>query len=92
MGGDDKEELTPSEAENFNPRPRMGGDVQLVDDAGAYLISIHAPAWGATRVLTGSFAKQKISIHAPAWGATTRLLITRYDSLISIHAPAWGAT
>ena len=34
-------------------------------------ISIHAPAWGATRgSRTGGVAEDRISIHAPAWGAT----------------------
>ena len=38
------------------------------------LVSIHAPAWGATliilvRVDPSSF----VSIHAPAWGATVKL-------------------
>ena len=34
------------------------------------MISIHAPAWGATRICN-SFKKDfVISIHAPAWGAT----------------------
>ena len=34
-------------------------------------ISIHAPAWGATRACLQSLRKSYISIHAPAWGATT---------------------
>src|SRR5690606_42051742 len=35
------------------------------------LVSIHAPAWGATSVqhIRESFA-ELVSIHAPAWGAT----------------------
>ena len=33
-------------------------------------ISIHAPAWGATRNLRQSRVMGSISIHAPAWGAT----------------------
>ena len=40
----------------------------------ATAISIHAPAWGATRKASFFCAKKlKISIHAPAWGATLRL-------------------
>ena len=34
-------------------------------------ISIHAPAWGATRLPSGRKLFYPISIHAPAWGATT---------------------
>ena len=33
-------------------------------------ISIHAPAWGATRLYFLGLVKSCISIHAPAWGAT----------------------
>ena len=36
-----------------------------------HLVSIHAPAWGATRVIDGAIGKVQVSIHAPAWGATT---------------------
>ena len=33
----------------FNPRPRMGGDISSVQiDPYSVLVSIHAPAWGAT--------------------------------------------
>ena len=34
------------------------------------LVSIHAPAWGATDMLFWWDAEQRVSIHAPAWGAT----------------------
>ena len=38
-------------------------------------VSIHAPAWGATRQGTLRHRMQgHVSIHAPAWGATTPLL------------------
>ena len=37
---------------------------------GISIISIHAPAWGATVVALCSFGISMISIHAPAWGAT----------------------
>ena len=57
---------------DFNPRSRMGSDFMLsafnlVDG----MISIHAPAWGATILdLISDFHSFLISIHAPAWGAT----------------------
>ena len=54
----------------FNPRPRMGSDVRKAREYACRFISIHAPAWGATRPC-GSLCKPfHISIHAPAWGAT----------------------
>mgnify|MGYP006901959086 CR=1 FL=1 len=34
------------------------------------LVSIHAPAWGATCRAVGFIAFFLVSIHAPAWGAT----------------------
>ena len=55
-------------------------------------VSIHAPAWGATRQNVLFDWDKRVSIHAPAWGAT---LPSPYDGTyhrVSIHAPAWGAT
>ena len=34
------------------------------------MVSIHAPAWGATTGERGPVGPQGVSIHAPAWGAT----------------------
>ena len=34
------------------------------------IISIHAPAWGATDFIRRKYPEAWISIHAPAWGAT----------------------
>ncbi len=57
------------------------------------MISIHAPARGATRVAMNEFTKDLISIHAPARGATIRTNAERQLAvMISIHAPARGAT
>ena len=56
---------------NFNPRARVGRDnmteqlTMLVK-----VISIHAPAWGATPLPRQADRRRLISIHAPAWGAT----------------------
>jgi len=33
-------------------------------------VSIHAPAWGATRLSLILVESLLVSIHAPAWGAT----------------------
>ena len=38
----------------------------------AAIISIHAPAWGATKSYAAGNVISGISIHAPAWGATTK--------------------
>ena len=37
-----------------------------------YLVSIHAPAWGATGRDYWKFYDTGVSIHAPAWGATNK--------------------
>jgi len=36
----------------------------------AKLVSIHAPAWGATVYSVVTHNPLGVSIHAPAWGAT----------------------
>ncbi len=56
-------------ARRFNPRPRVGGDAaEAVHVHGRRIVSIHAPAWGATRHLCRRLPKLSVSIHAPAWG------------------------
>ena len=37
-------------------------------------VSIHAPAWGATRTWRQENHGKEVSIHAPAWGATAQVL------------------
>ena len=77
----------------FNPRARVGRDLSA--DPGTtslYLVSIHAPAWGATRHAGLGGLADDVSIHAPAWGATILRVPAQSNNLVSIHAPAWGAT
>ena len=38
-------------------------------------VSIHAPAWGATRLPFANLLPLVVSIHAPAWGATLVLIL-----------------
>ena len=80
--------------EGFNPRTRVGCDAQGDGQRPDLLrVSIHAPAWGATRDLALVLAGQgKVSIHAPAWGATGFQGKRGRIEAVSIHAPAWGAT
>ena len=55
---------------NFNPRSREGSDaVEETIDSGR-MISIHAPAKGATTKFYNAHSIDNISIHAPAKGAT----------------------
>jgi len=55
-------------------------------------VSIHAPAWGATKWMREKEPDSIVSIHAPAWGATAVLRLAAGEKWVSIHAPAWGAT
>ena len=54
----------------FNSRARMGRDNAEERGDGLPLVSIHAPAWGATGVDALLQVHEHVSIHAPAWGAT----------------------
>ena len=55
---------------SFNPRTRVGCDACYSLTLGLSLVSIHAPAWGATSAFADYDAQTHVSIHAPAWGAT----------------------
>ncbi len=56
------------------------------------LVSIHAPAGGATIEVTVVELDGKVSIHAPAGGATSVTFNSSVSNHVSIHAPAGGAT
>ena len=47
-GGRLAEVVLASEKKGFNPRPRVGGDPEGMRALLAVVVSIHAPAWGAT--------------------------------------------
>ena len=58
--------------DSFNPRSRVGSDLLSVFSwPPAPVVSIHAPAWGATAGFLFLSVSDSVSIHAPAWGATT---------------------
>ena len=48
----------------------MGSDFHFDHDYLCQLVSIHAPAWGATDFQMAEVIGVTVSIHAPAWGAT----------------------
>ena len=56
------------------------------------LVSIHAPARGATGSLCPLSNAAPVSIHAPARGATFHVAAQQRIHIVSIHAPARGAT
>ena len=59
---------------------------------GHVLVSIHAPARGATTEVSHGGCGIRVSIHAPARGATRFRATTLTHNHVSIHAPARGAT
>ena len=56
------------------------------------VVSIHAPAGGATIAMKNTLRALIVSIHAPAGGATLRGYCAGLQLYVSIHAPAGGAT
>ena len=73
-------------------RPRGARLSSLLEARRLHLVSIHAPARGATWRSGIRFATGKVSIHAPARGATQRAVRRSIAACVSIHAPARGAT
>ena len=53
-------------------------------------VSIHAPAWGATRRIGYSVGHRVVSIHAPAWGATSVTVKLRSLMLFRSTPPHGG--
>ena len=56
------------------------------------IISIHAPAWGATTGVHGETSKAHYFNPRSRMGSDEVLKIMEALGYISIHAPAWGAT
>ena len=82
--------VTPSTC--FNPRTRTGCDKVYINQIVKSIVSIHAPARGATLPATQKTVFYSVSIHAPARGATNEINIQTPQINVSIHAPARGAT
>ena len=74
----------------FNPRPRVGGDRGAAERSG-WIVSIHAPAWGATVDASASHADWFQST-PPRGGRRSSHRRSPRSAGVSIHAPAWGAT
>ena len=70
----------------------MGCDHLTRDHRDYQIISIHAPAWGATLLLRDRHRRRKFQSTHPH-GVRQRILLRYIGAVdISIHAPAWGAT
>ena len=92
-GGDPPRLHAQGSGQVFQSTPPRGG--RLTGSATVTyggLISIHAPARGATTWRGQKSRSCWISIHAPARGATFRQPLHGHYAGISIHAPARGAT
>ena len=70
----------------------MGGDITSNIILASFIVSIHAPVWGATTLSHDNYQTKGVSIHAPVWGATGMILNKWKSFVVSIHAPVWGAT
>jgi len=77
----------------FQSTPPRGGRRMYVNKTIAQdIVSIHAPARGATDIQTVPSPPCYVSIHAPARGATRARHRHHRLRPVSIHAPARGAT
>ena len=79
-------------SDSFNPRARAGRDRPASALTRMRIVSIHAPARGATLQIRKRYLPQSVSIHAPARGATSHPCDSPSIDKVSIHAPARGAT
>ena len=66
-------------------RPRGARHTLYARETTTSLVSIHAPAWGATIAHSQDIAVVDVSIHAPAWGATAA-------RVIGVEAPLFQST
>ena len=76
----------------FNPRTRVGCDKSWQDTAQRTRVSIHAPAWGATKSKIEKYMILMFQSTHPRGVRRGIPVKHRRSSLVSIHAPAWGAT
>ena len=87
MGSDVSCECISARQAYFNPRSRMGSDEICPVTSAKEFISIHAPAWGATRRSRRAYPCDLISIHAPAWGATISARSTSMSKVFQSTLP-----
>ena len=92
MGGDCFKMREKEGKECFNPRPRMGGDRLYSESPVLLIVSIHAPAWGATSLIIVSISRFPGFNPRPRMGGDSSVPSGQLLPSVSIHAPAWGAT
>ena len=79
-------------ARGFNSRSREGSDRLRDTRVHREVVSIRAPARGATFTLAPPITPSHVSIRAPARGATQAAVASKREREVSIRAPARGAT
>ena len=77
---------------SFNPRTRMGCDQAHYDTMFLCVVSIHAPAWGATMCAYMHQEFEGFQSTHPHGVRLSQNAINQLSIQVSIHAPAWGAT
>ncbi|EFK09661.1 conserved hypothetical protein [delta proteobacterium NaphS2] len=70
----------------------MGGDTSSTMIRGLCRVSIHAPAWGATKRDVPKIPVELFQSTPPHGGRRCTSRAIRIPGKVSIHAPAWGAT
>ena len=69
----------------------MGCDSFIFSCSNCYLVSIHAPVWGATAIIKLIGKKRAFQSTHPC-GVRHHHRVTLSRQIVSIHAPVWGAT
>ena len=77
---------------SFNSRSRVGSDDLRRRHALLVIVSIHAPAWGATPLPAIPSATRSFQFTLPRGERLGALELAFIVAGVSIHAPAWGAT
>ena len=76
----------------FNPRPRVGTNLQPDASRDRGHVSIRAPAWGRTRQTPASTTTPGFQSAPPRGDEPPRLIELAHQVGVSIRAPAWGRT
>ena len=65
----------------------MGSDLCEREQRIIELVSIHAPAWSATGLVSQTLYFRGVSIHAPTWGATLQYILVEPVALFQPTLP-----
>ena len=76
----------------FNPHTHTGCDWASSRQALRWIVSIHTPIQGVTKMCFLAVAFVAVSIHTPIQGVTQHLGYLLLLALVSIHTPIQGVT